>query len=305
MITAWGRRAFIYRGAIMSIENFKLGASDISFVGDDLSRPECVLAQADGTLWISDNRGGVTRRDADGKQTVIGALKGSPNGIAITRDGSLLVANMETCCLEKLNRDGTNSVLHDATPGAVNFVLVDPTADRLWITISTRQKEIGHAARNPQGDGSILLMQNDRVSVAAEGINFTNEVRVDRAGRFLYAAETALGRILRFPIGADGALGEREVFGPAPLFDGALVDGIAFDSDGNLWVTEIGRNSLHVLTPDGEHHCVFEDPDGKAWKLPTSIAFGGPDMRTAYLGSLVMKQLATFCAPVAGEKMAH
>ncbi len=289
----------------MGIESFKLEAGDISFVGHDFSRPECVLAQADGTLWVSDNRGGVTQRDPGGRQTLIGSLKGSPNGIAMTRDGALLVANMETCCLEKLNRDGVSSVLHDASPGAVNFVLADPTADRIWITISTRKKEIGHAARNPQGDGSILLMQNGQVSVAAEGINFTNEVRVDRAGRFLYAAETALGRILRFPIKADGSLGASEVFGPANLFAGALVDGIAFDSEGNVWITEISRNSLHVLTPEGVHHCVFEDAKGKAWKLPTSIAFGGPDLKTAYVGSLVMKQLATFRVPVAGEKMVH
>ena len=289
----------------MGIESFKLQANDISFVGDDLSRPECVLAQADGTLWVSDNRGGVTRRDPDGRQSLIGSLKGSPNGIAMTRDCALLVANMETCCLEKLNRDGATSILHDASPGAVNFVLVDPKADRLWITISTRKKEISHAARNPQGDGSILLMQNGHVSVAADGINFTNEVRVDQAGRYLYAAETALGRILRFPIKPDGSLGERQVFGPANLFSGALVDGIAFDSEGNLWITEISRNSIHLLTPDGGHYCVFEDPEGKAWKLPTSIAFGGSDLRTAYVGSLVMKQLATFRVPVAGEKMAH
>ncbi len=289
----------------MTVASFRLQAEDIKFIGHDLSRPECVLAQSDGALWISDNRGGVTRLSSDGRQARLGGLKGSPNGIALARDGSLLVANMETCCLEKIDRDGACSVLLDASPGAVNFVLVDPAADRLWITISTRQKQIGHAARNPQGDGSILLMQNGRASVVAEGINFTNEVRIDRAGRYLYAAETAMGRILRFPVDADGSLGAREIFGPAHLFAGALVDGIAFDSQGNLWVTEISRNSIHVLTPDGEHHCVFEDPDGTTWKLPTSIAFGGADLRTAYVGSLVMTQLATFRVPVAGEPMAH
>ena len=54
-----------------SIESFRLKPSDIRFVGANLSRPECILAEADGTLWISDDRAAVTRLDADGRQTLI------------------------------------------------------------------------------------------------------------------------------------------------------------------------------------------------------------------------------------------
>ena len=35
----------------------------------------------------------------------------------------------------------------------------------------------------------------------------------------------------------------------------------------------------------------------------TSLAFGGPDLRTAYLGSLAMSTLPTFQSPVAGLPM--
>lgn len=37
----------------------------------------------------------------------------------------------------------------------------------------------------------------------------------------------------------------------------------------------------------------------------TSLAFGGPDLRTAYLGSLAMSTLPTFQSPVAGLPMRH
>ena len=39
---------------------------------------------------------------------------------------------------------------------------------------------------------------------------------------------------------------------------------------------------------------------GPTLKLPTSLAFGGPDGRTVYVGSLAGNTLATFQAPVAG-----
>jgi hypothetical protein len=37
----------------------------------------------------------------------------------------------------------------------------------------------------------------------------------------------------------------------------------------------------------------------------SSIAFGGPDLRTAYLGCLLGDALATFRSPVAGAPPAH
>jgi len=37
----------------------------------------------------------------------------------------------------------------------------------------------------------------------------------------------------------------------------------------------------------------------------TSLAFGGPDLRTAYLGSLKGTQLASFRSPVAGLPPIH
>ena len=37
----------------------------------------------------------------------------------------------------------------------------------------------------------------------------------------------------------------------------------------------------------------------------TSLAFGGPDLRTAYLGSITMSTLPTFQSPVAGLPMRH
>ncbi|MEL7190509.1 MAG: SMP-30/gluconolactonase/LRE family protein, partial [Pseudomonadota bacterium] len=38
---------------------------------------------------------------------------------------------------------------------------------------------------------------------------------------------------------------------------------------------------------------------------PTSIAFGGPDLRTAFVGSLNHTELKTFRSPVAGAKPVH
>ena len=45
----------------MSIESFQLRAADFRFVGRALARPECIIAEADGTLWVSDERSALLR----------------------------------------------------------------------------------------------------------------------------------------------------------------------------------------------------------------------------------------------------
>ena len=293
----------------MPIGNFTLDPAAIEWYGDDLSRPECVLAEPDGTLWASDNRGGVTRIEPGGRQTVIGSIPGAPNGLAIERQGSILIANIGDGKVYRLFRDGRHEIVLDSFEGkplgSPNFVYCDPVADRVWITVSTRTVPRQEAAQKAIPDGYILVIERGAVRLAADGLCFTNEVRIDRAGRHLYVAETAKGRVRRYSLAADGSLGLPETFGPAELRPGARVDGLAFDAEGNLWVTEVAHNGLYVIAPDGACRCVFQDEAGATVKFPASICFAGPDLRTAYLGSIPMKRLAMFRAPVAGEPLAH
>jgi len=43
------------------IIDFGIDKSTLPYVGHDLQRPECILAEPDGTLWSADARGGVMR----------------------------------------------------------------------------------------------------------------------------------------------------------------------------------------------------------------------------------------------------
>src|SRR5712692_1043316 len=128
-----------------------------------------------------------------------------------------------------------------------------------------------------------------------------------------------MSRIIRFRVQSDGSLTDKEVFGPDGLGVGAAVDGFAFDKDGNVWVTTVLRNGVGIITSDGDYHVVFEDANepllatfaekiasgtaepadmaasvGKTLQLVTSVTFGGPDLRTVYVGSLAMSRLPTF-----------
>jgi len=293
---------------MQNLSEFRLRAEDFEFVGRNLSRPECVLAEPDGSLWVSDNRGTATHIDPMGRQTLVGSMGGAPNGIAMDRQGMLYVANIDQGRVCRMTRDGRHESLLDGIDGralgAANFVYLD-ARDRLWITVSTLTEPRARAVNNPIPDGYIVLMDEAGPRTVSEGLCFTNEIRIDAAGTQLYIAETARGGVSRQPLRADGSLGPRADYGPVPVFPGARIDGITLDAEGNIWATEITRNAIVVITPKGHARTVFEDPEGRTLVFPTSIAFGGPDLRLAYVGSLRMDRLACFRAPVPGAPMRH
>ena len=139
------------------LRGFQVDPALIHTVGQDLQRPECILAERDGTLWSADARGGVMRIAADGTQLLIAQapdphfnmsasaadslLSGTlPNGLAFADDGDILISNFGTNRLERMTRSGQSRVLLDSVDGRplgkVNFVLRD-SCNRIWLTVST------------------------------------------------------------------------------------------------------------------------------------------------------------------------
>jgi gluconolactonase len=261
--------------------DFEIDRNSIRFVGHDLQRPECILAEPDGTLWSADARGGVVRIGTDGSQKIITQRRSAhfedagseatrylhgtlPNGLAFARNGDFLISNFGTDCLELMSRDGTSRVLADDIDGQpigkVNFVLRD-SRDRIWITVSTRLKNWMHALRPDLADGYLARLDNGRFRIVADGFRFTNEIRFDANEEYLYVVETTGGRITRLRIDDCGHVEARETFGPDSLGVGAWPDGIAFDSAGNLWGTLVYSDKLFVLTPEGDLRILLDEGD--------------------------------------------
>lgn len=275
--------------------DFGIDKAAVQYIGHDLQRPECILAERDGTLWSADARGGVVRIAADGSQQIITQsrsqhfqrasseatryLEGTlPNGLAFAKNGDLLVSNFGTDCLEIMSRDGASRVLADSIEGEpigkVNFVLRD-SRDRIWVTISTRIKNWMHALRPDLPDGYLARYEAGSFRIVADGFHFTNEIRFDAREEFLYVVETTGGCITRLRIDEDGNPLEREIFGPSNLGKGAWPDGIAFDNYGNLWGTLVYSDKLFVLTPQGDLKILLDEGDpGKVDGLESAFRKG-------------------------------
>lgn len=330
------------------IDGFVVDRSTIKHIGEGLQRPECILAEPDGSLWSADARSGVVHIRPDGSQRLITQqaatdftkaaddaerfTKGTlPNGLAFAPNGDIIISNFGTDRLEIMTRDGETRVLVDQIDGEpigkVNFVLRDRRG-RLWITVSTRIKNWMKSISPKIKDGFVALYDQGKLRIVADGIAFTNEVRFDANEEWLYVVETCGPKITRFRAAPDGSLSHRETFGPED--HGAFIDGIAFDAYGNLWGTHVMTDRIFAITPEGDLRILLDDDNPEpsralmeAYKRDAvtpehmlacggtiapwfaSVTFGGPDLRTVYIGSLRGTTIPYFQSPVAGLPMVH
>jgi len=317
---------------------FAVSPATLKWEGSGLVRPECVLATAVGDLFAADWRGGVAHIRTDGSQTLYaGSLPGGrplrPNGIALRRSGVFLLADLgETQGgVFELGRDGSVRPFLEEVDGVElppsNFVAEDRLG-RTWVTVSTRLRPRTRAHRADIADGFIVLKDERGARIVADHLGYTNEAVVSPCGAWLYVNETFGRRLARFRIAADGSLSGRETV--TTFGKGIFPDGLAFDGEGGVWITSIVSNRVIRVAPDGSQQLILEDADeahvdwceqaflagamgrthvdacgGRFLKNVSSLAFGGRDLRTAYLGCLKGDSIASFQSPVAGHPPVH
>jgi sugar lactone lactonase YvrE len=256
-----------------------------------------------------------------------------PNGIALLEDGSFLIANVGAHGgAWRLTAPGQVEPYLGSANGVpnspMNFLFPDHLG-RIWVSLCTQHNPRSLAFRPDNADAAIGMVDHSgQCRIMASGLGFSNELRVDPTGHWLYVNETMARRLSRFEIRGGPRLGPRQTV--CDFGRGTWPDGLEFDAEGGVWLTSVVSNRLLQVTPDG--HCTVHIEDcseeaidaaeaafaghrfgweeistGKNFSLRniSSVAFGGPDLRTAYLGSLFNDGLSVWQAPVAGAKPAH
>jgi len=310
---------------------------DIVTLGHELARPECVLTTQNGRVYVANWKGGATVLEPDGSQWSLLArdngFQVKPNGITLMADGSVLLCHLgdEDGGVYRLYEDGTLEPFLTDVDGVVlpptNYAHLD-RQDRIWITVSTRLVPRARGYRHDNADGFIVLVDGDGARIVADGLGYTNECIVHPDGQRLFVNETFSRRTTAFDIADNGDLKRKTTVGE--YGPGTFPDGLAFDADGDMWITSIVSNRVLRVAPDGTQDIVVEDCDNdhvgwveaafqegtmgrshldnvKSRRLRniSSLAFGGAALRTAYLGCLLSDQIYAFPCPRAGFPPSH
>ncbi len=204
--------------------------------------------------------------------------KAFPESITSTSDGVLFVGRLGDGGIVRIKPRTAESTVF-VQPGAsgsrsILGVFADEASNTLW-ACSNDLSALGAPAKGSDTGSALkafdLRTGNGKRSVSLPGTHaFCNDIAVDAKGS-IYVTDSANPTILKLSPGATTF----EVFAQdsafsAPQSGGAGLDGIAFGSDGNLYVTTYTAGELvrvevkdgragRVTTLSGTHHLEFPD----------------------------------------------
>jgi sugar lactone lactonase YvrE len=228
-------------------------------------------------IWYSDViGGGIHGIMADGskisfntgRQWTGGVLMNDDGCVLSTGPGGIMWNNPETgACGWLLNEiegkpiNGINEMVPDGTGGIYfgtndieNVILSQPTRPTALYRLTIK--------------GEVIKL--------VEGINFSNGIMLSPDRKRFYCNDTFVGT-WAFDVADDLTLRNREM-----LIEKVDADGLALDSEGQLWITGFRSSSLLRLRPDGTSLPPVNTPGGAI----TQIRFGGVDLRDFYINTV-------------------
>ena len=299
-------------------------------ITNGLRFPEGPIAMPDGSVLVVEIEGArLMRCHMDGRREVVAELGGGPNGAALGPNGTVYVCNnggfnwiteqdgylRPHGRADRYRNAGIQRV--DLATGAVQM-LYTHCGD---IAITGPNDIVfdgqGGFYFTDHGKSYDRLMDRGAVFYAAEDGSFIREVvfpmitpngvGLSPDGKTLYASETETGRVWAWPIIAPGQLakenwpspnGGRFIGGPTGY---QRFDSMAIEANGNICVASLVKAGISVFSPDGGLVEFHEAPEPYC----TNIAFGGEDMKTAFITLSGYGTLVAVDWPRPGLKLAY
>jgi gluconolactonase len=258
-------------------------------IAEGLGFPEGPVIMADGSVIVVEIQAGRVSRCWNGRKEVVCETGGGPNGAAIGPDGALWVCNSggigktgpgSEGRIERIDlATGRLDRVYEACDGRALEApndLVFRADGRLWFT-DLGTLRLGERGMSGKEFGGLYSCLPDGSSITAirRGTLSYNGCGLSPDGAQLYVADTFSGRLYRYEARA-------EAQEPRYLASGngdCHFDSLAVTAAGNVCVATMGPSGVTTVTPTGETRFRPIPEDAAV----TNIAFGGEDMRDAYV----------------------
>jgi len=266
-------------------------AAPLEIIADGLAFPEGPVVMDDGSVIVVELAAGRITRCWNGRTEAISEPGGGPNGAAIGPDGALYVCNSGGLDLQRFcNAIGPGAEGRiervDLSTGKVERVfeacgdiplsapndLVFARDGSMWFTdLGKRYGRISEASGlfHAQPSGSTITCIH-------HGAIGYNGVGLSPDGATVFVADTFQARIYAF----DAALFARQQPKMVATVPGPVgLDSLAVTASGAICVGTLHQGGISSVLPTGQVTKPFDADDAYV----TNIAFGGNDMRDAYI----------------------
>jgi sugar lactone lactonase YvrE len=203
-----------------------------------------------------------------GDASVVTHVEGTVGAVALTTEGSLLLAAGTQLVL-----DGTViGAIDDADGVRFNDGAVDADG-RFWIGTM--------ALDESPGAGTLYRSDGGEMSPVLAPVSISNGIDWSLDGTQMYYVDSTAQRIDVFAFDATaGTLSDRRTFAEIDPVDGTP-DGLTVDAEGHVWLALWDGWALRRYRPDGTLERVVDFPVSRV----TSCAFGGDDLGDLYVTS--------------------
>ena len=220
----------------------ELPSADLTVIPLPGHAPEDVVVDADGNIWTGVDDGRIIRISPAGEPTVVGATAGRPLGLAVARDGRLLVCTSPGGLLTMDTGSGKVETLVEEVDGRrLQFCSnVTELADgTIYFTESTSAFSYDHfkgAVLEARPRGSLFRRDPDgTVLTVLAGLYFANGVTPTADGSALVFAETMGRRLSEYWLSGDQAGTVTPLVENLP----GHPDNISTGADGRIWVAMV------------------------------------------------------------------
>lgn len=251
----------------------------------------------DGNLYVTDiPYGRIFRISPTGQWELVCEYDGWPNGLKIHRDGRIFITDYKRGIMLLDPRSGNIEPFLESAGSegfkGVNDLVFSPAGDMYF----TDQGQTG--LQDPTGRvykldpaGNLTCLINTILS--PNGIVFDPQLN------HLLIAVTRAQQIWRIPLGNGSIISKVGVF--AQLHGGlGGPDGLALDSESNLYVAHTGFGSVWKLSRVGEPLQRIVSSEGIS---NTNLAFGGPHNQTLFITESETGSILQVRSAVAGLPM--
>ncbi|WP_109794319.1 SMP-30/gluconolactonase/LRE family protein [Minwuia thermotolerans] len=250
----------------------------------------------DGNLYLVDlAHGRIFRVSPDAEWSVVADYDGQPNGLKIHRDGRIIVTDQQNGLVEidPVNGKVTPFLPADLIHGykGVNDLFFAENGDCYFTDqgqMTGLQDWAGRVMRyTPAG----------RLEVVLDKVPSPNGLVMNLAETTLHVAVTQMNAVWRVPFLDEKAV-KVGVF--TYLMAGIGPDGLALDTEDNLAIAHPGNGQVWLFDP---HAVPIARLVSCAGKLPTNVAYGGPDNKQLFITESETGTVLVADLPVPGKPM--
>lgn len=251
----------------------RLPLSEFSVLADGLDHPEGIAWGPDGYIYAGGEAGQIYRITLAGHFTEIGNTEGAILGVCLDGDCNVYACDYKRQAVIRLSTAGELSIYSD---GAADRKMVQPN---FGVFDTSGNLLVSDSGGWHENNGCLFqISPTGRTRVLTTAVSkFPNGLALNLDCQYLYVVESNRSSVVRLLLGQDGSVGQPELVVHLPS---TVPDGLAFDSQGTLYISCYAPDAIYALSATGELSVLVKDEERTLLSSPTNIAFCGPDLST-------------------------